>query len=84
MGRLDGKVALITGGASGIGAATTRIFVEEGARVIIADLQEEVAQELAGELGSNAYAIRCNVAREDDVERAVRATVSRWERLDVL
>ena len=84
MARLDGKVALITGGASGIGAATARIFVEEGARVLIADLQEDVAQDLAGELGSNAYAIRCNVAREDDVERAVRAAVSRWDRLDIL
>ncbi len=84
MGRLDGKVAIITGGASGIGAATVRLFVAEGANVMIADLQEEVAASLADELGPQAKALRTNVAREDDIERLVRATVSRWDRVDIL
>jgi NAD(P)-dependent dehydrogenase (short-subunit alcohol dehydrogenase family) len=84
MGRLEGKVAIITGGASGIGAATARLFVEEGANVMIADLQEEVALALADELGPQAKALRTNVAREDDIERLVRATVSRWGRVDIL
>jgi NAD(P)-dependent dehydrogenase (short-subunit alcohol dehydrogenase family) len=84
MPRLDGKVAVITGGASGIGAATTRLFVQEGARVLVADLQADTAAAFAAELGANAYAMRCNVAREDDVERVIRAVVSRWGRLDVL
>ena len=51
MGTLDGRTAIITGGASGIGAATVRLFVERGARVLIADLQEEKGQELAASLG---------------------------------
>jgi NAD(P)-dependent dehydrogenase (short-subunit alcohol dehydrogenase family) len=84
MGRLEGRVAVITGGASGIGAATARRFVAEGAKVMIGDLQEDVALALADELGPAARALRVNVAREDDVERLLRAAVSRWERIDVL
>lgn len=84
MGRLDGKVAVITGGASGIGAATARLFVREGAKVLIADLQYEVAAALANELGEDAAAIRCNVAKEDDVAGAISSAVDRWGRLDIL
>lgn len=85
MGRLEGKVAVITGGASGIGAATARRFVEEGARVLIADLQGEVAESVAGELGANAAAaIRCNVVSEEDIAAAVSEAVRRWGRLDVM
>jgi NAD(P)-dependent dehydrogenase (short-subunit alcohol dehydrogenase family) len=84
MGRLEGKVAVITGGASGIGAATARLFISEGARVLIADLQEGVAAALAAELGANATSVRCNVAREADVAAAIRAAVERWGRLDIL
>jgi len=84
MGQLDGKVALVTGGASGIGAATVRRFVEEGAKVMVADLQEEVARDLAAELGDGVDARRCNVAKEEDVEGVVRDTVDRFGRLDVL
>lgn len=84
MGRLEGKVAVITGGASGIGAATARRFVEEGARVLIADLQGEVAEALAGELGSAASSVRCNVVSQEDVAGAVSEAVRRWGRLDVM
>src|SRR5438552_5449751 len=84
MGRLDGKVALITGGASGIGAATARLFVEEGARVLIADLQGGVAESFARSLGEQVISMSCNVAREEEVARAVETVVGRWGRLDVL
>lgn len=84
MGRLDGKVAVITGGASGIGAATARKFVEEGARVLIADLQAEVAEQVAEALGPDAVAVPCNVAREADVAAAIDGAVERWGRLDIM
>jgi NAD(P)-dependent dehydrogenase (short-subunit alcohol dehydrogenase family) len=84
MGRLDGKVAMVTGGASGIGAATVRRFVGEGARVLIADMQDQVANDLAASLGPSAAAVHCNVAREADVAAATRAVVDRWGHLDIL
>jgi NAD(P)-dependent dehydrogenase (short-subunit alcohol dehydrogenase family) len=84
VGRLDSKVAIITGGASGIGAATARLFAAEGAHVLIADLQLEVAESLARSLGDRVASTVCNVAREEDVARAVETAVSRWGRLDVL
>lgn len=84
MGRLDGKTAIITGGASGIGAATAELFVAEGARVLIADLQEGVAHDLAKRLGDSATSLSCNVASEADVARVVATAVSRWGQIDVL
>ena len=67
MSRLAGRTAIITGGASGIGAASVRLFVEEGARVLIADMQEERGEELAKELGDAAAFRRVDVTREEDV-----------------
>jgi NAD(P)-dependent dehydrogenase (short-subunit alcohol dehydrogenase family) len=84
MGRLDGKVAVITGAASGIGAATAARFVAAGARVVIGDLQDEVGEKLAGELGDNARYRHANVAREEQVAGLIQAAVDTWGRLDVL
>ncbi len=84
MGRLSGKTAVITGGASGIGEATARLFVEEGAHVVIADLQGDRAERLADALGENARAITCNVTVENDVAAAVGLAVDTWGRLDVM
>jgi NAD(P)-dependent dehydrogenase (short-subunit alcohol dehydrogenase family) len=83
-GRLDGKVAVITGGASGIGAATAGLFVEEGARVVIGDMQADVGEETAGRLGSSCFFQPCDVSNEDDVAALVEAATSRWGALDVM
>lgn len=84
MGKLEGKVAVITGGASGIGNATVRLFVEEGARVVIADIQEDKGGALAESLGAGAVFCRADVSSEADVEAAVECALSRYGRLDCM
>ncbi|MDP6980131.1 MAG: glucose 1-dehydrogenase [Myxococcota bacterium] len=81
-GRLEGQVALISGGASGIGEATTRTFLREGARVVIADIQDERGERIAKELGENAVYQHTNVAEEESVAAAVDRAVSHFGRLD--
>ena len=83
-GRLQGKVALLTGAASGMGAATARSFVSEGARVTIADLNEEAGDALAAELGPKARFELVNVTVEDDLQGAIARTVEAWGRLDCI
>jgi NAD(P)-dependent dehydrogenase (short-subunit alcohol dehydrogenase family) len=82
--RLDGQVAIITGGGSGIGAASARRFVEEGARVLVADMHDVKAQALVDELGDAAMFFRADVSREEDVEAMVSAAIARWGRLDIM
>ena len=82
--RLEGKVAAITGAASGFGAAAARRFVEEGARVVLGDIQEEAGQSVAQELGDNAVFVRCDVTSEDEVARLVDTAVAEFSRLDVM
>jgi NAD(P)-dependent dehydrogenase (short-subunit alcohol dehydrogenase family) len=84
MNRLQGKVAVITGGASGIGEATVRLFVAEGARVVIADVSEARGQALADELGEAARFVRVDVSREADVAAMIEVAVGAFGRLDVL
>jgi len=84
MGRLQGKVALITGGGGGIGAETARLFVSEGARVVLADVQESVLKPLVQELGDAASHVVTDVADEGQMKRAVDVTLERHGRLDVL
>lgn len=84
MGRLDGKVAVITGGASGLGEGTVRRFVEEGARVVVADIQEEAAHELVASLGDATRFCRTDVTEEADIEAAVSAAVAEFGRLDCM
>jgi NAD(P)-dependent dehydrogenase (short-subunit alcohol dehydrogenase family) len=84
MSRLANKVALITGGASGIGEATVRLFVAEGAAVVIADLQDERGSRVAAELGSRAAYVHADVSREADVQAVVAETERRFGRLDCI
>jgi 3-oxoacyl-[acyl-carrier protein] reductase len=84
MGQLEGKVAVITGGASGIGEGTVRLFVAEGARVLIVDLDLAKAQKVAEMLGSNAKACRCDVSKGDDVRAAVKACVDSFGPPDIV
>lgn len=84
MTSLEGRVAIITGGASGIGAATARLFVAEGAKVLIADMQVERGEEMAASLGDAAAFQRVDVTREADVAAAVDAAVDRWGGLDIM
>lgn len=84
--RLKGKTALITGGTSGIGAATARLFIEEGAQVLIADLIEAGSEAIleASAAGSWARWVLLDVTREDHWEAAVEVAVSRFGKLDIL
>ena len=84
VGRLDGKVALITGGASGIGEGTVRLFAEEGARVVIADIQDERGSTLASEMGGLAAYRHTDVTVEDDIKAAVALAASKFGRLDCI
>jgi cyclopentanol dehydrogenase len=86
-GRLQGKVALITGAAAGIGRATAKVFAKEGAKVVVADWEEKGAEETVAAIqaaGGEAQFIKTNVALEDDVKRMVAFTVQKYGRLDVL
>ena len=84
MSRLANKIALVTGGGSGIGEATVRLFVAEGAAVVIADIQDDRGRRVAGELGPRAAYVHADVSREDDVQAAVAETVRRFGRLDCM
>ena len=85
MARLQDKIALITGGESGIGLATARLFVSEGAKVHLVGIDEAKLQAAAGELGDeNALASVADVTDEDAVKAAIAAGVDRYGRFDVL
>jgi len=84
MGRVEGKVALISGGARNIGGATARLFAAEGAKVVIGDLLDEEGKALADELGESARYVHLDVTSEEDWEAAVALTVAEFGHLDVL
>lgn len=83
-GRLEGKVAIITGGTSGIGRGTVDLFLAEGAKVVAGDLQDHKGEAMERELGANFSYCRTNVAHEDEVKNLVDHTVKKFGRLDVM
>lgn len=84
MSRLDGKVAVITGGASGIGEGTVRRFVTEGARVVVADIQDAKGHTLVDTLGGAAVYQHTDVAEEHDVKAAIGRALDEFGRLDCM
>lgn len=82
--RLANKVAVITGGASGIGAATAEKFVQEGARVVLGDIQDEAGEAFAASLGEVARYRHCDVTKEDQVEALVNTAVEEFGKIDVM
>ena len=84
MGRLDGKVAVITGGASGMGESTAQLFVREGARVVIGDLQKEKGEAVAAGIGKECRFVATDVSSSEDVRGLVRAAVEGFGRIDIM
>ncbi|XP_054822293.1 (+)-cis,trans-nepetalactol synthase NEPS2-like [Prosopis cineraria] len=86
LNKLAGKIAIVTGGASGIGEATARHFADHGARmVVIADIQDELGNQVALSIGTDRCTyIHCNVADEDQVKHLVESTVNIYGRLDIM
>ncbi len=84
MGRLDGKVALITGGSSGIGEATVRLFFKEGAKVMLFARNEERSKKIVKDLGKNVQFFQGDVTIEQDVKNAVDTVVENWGKLDCI
>ncbi|OIT02919.1 PREDICTED: short-chain dehydrogenase reductase 3c-like [Nicotiana attenuata] len=82
--KLEGKVAVITGAASGIGKETAAKFINHGAKVVIVDIQRQLGQETASELGPNATFVPCDVTKESEISDVVDYAVSRHGQLDIM
>ncbi|OMO68477.1 Short-chain dehydrogenase/reductase SDR [Corchorus olitorius] len=84
--RLEGKVALITGGASGIGESTARLFVRHGAKIVIADIQDELGNSVCQQLGTQEtiFYVHCDVTSDSDIKNAVDLAVSKYGKLDIM
>lgn len=84
MGKLDGKVTIITGGAQGMGAAHVRKFIEEGSKVVIADILEDKGKALAEEIGGHAAFVKLDVTKAAEWENAIEKTESSFGPVNVL
>ena len=82
--RLQNKVAIVTGAASGFGAEIARFYVREGAKVVIADLNEAGAQKVAAEIGASAIAVKCDVRKRADIDLAVNTALQKFGSVDIV
>jgi len=82
--RLNNKITLVTGAGSGFGRGIAARFAEEGAKVVVADINEESAKNVAGEIGDSAIAVVADVSKNSDVEAMIQQSVAQWGRLDIL
>ncbi|XP_016464801.1 short chain aldehyde dehydrogenase 1 [Nicotiana tabacum] len=84
--RLEGKVAIITGGASGFGESTVRLFLQNGAKVVIADVQDNIGQSLCESLNypNDVTYIHCDVTSDSDVKNLIDTTISKYGKLDIM
>src|SRR5688500_18731635 len=83
-GRLEGKVCVITGAGGGMGREAAIVFAGEGAKVCVADIDRELAEDTVSECSGDAFALRANVADEDDVRNMYASTAERYGGIDVL
>ena len=83
MGKLDGKVAIITGGASGIGKATASLFVKEGAKVAIVDINEKLGKRTEKGLGNSIF-VKCDTTKSNDVKKMVENVIRKFGEVDIL
>jgi 3-oxoacyl-[acyl-carrier protein] reductase len=84
MNRLQGKVAIVTGAAGGFGEGIARLFVAEGAKVLIADLDADKAQQVAASLGAQARSVRCDVSKRADIDAALKACIDAFGAPDIV
>ncbi|GAA5093855.1 SDR family NAD(P)-dependent oxidoreductase [Wohlfahrtiimonas larvae] len=84
MGRLEGKVAIITGGSQGMGASHAKLFLQEGAKVVITDINETEGQKFADGYGDNLLFIKHDVSNEEDWKKVVQFTLEHFNKIDVL
>jgi NAD(P)-dependent dehydrogenase (short-subunit alcohol dehydrogenase family) len=82
--KLDGKVALVTGGAGGIGSAVAKRFAEHGAHIVVADLREQDAQNVANNLATKSIGVGCDLAEPEQLEACFRQAVSTFGGVDIL
>jgi NAD(P)-dependent dehydrogenase (short-subunit alcohol dehydrogenase family) len=84
MARFDGKVAIVTGASTGLGPVMARMMAEEGAKVVVAARRLELVQQVAGEIGEAALAVKADVTDEADVAAMVDAAMTRWGQVDIM